>query len=761
VQAFFEEEKIRFFLNILIACIGIPFLAQYVFGGANSLFIVMTFIYLSIFVVVFFVTNKIPDRIMNKEIRGKMIWKILFHAICATLLAYTLFELVSHNEFFGLSGFRLSGVYTIRAQLDLSGLLGYTFNWSTKVVIPLYFLMAVSRKKWGLSIMIVALELVFFLYTGHKAVLFILPVMCVIYIFQRMRNLGIRLFGLAGAGAAFVIIFSSVSSGILQLGSLTFRRVLAVPALLSTYYMDFADKTGYIHFSDGRLGALLRNEYPYPLSISQMIGLNYMGSTTGANTGLIGHGYLEGGVLGVVLTGIIAAVLFALMWFLLKGRSPDFFLPLCVPSILGLVNSSILTNILTGGLGLMIVLCALYRVAGYCLQNNSEAEGVSLPRQAVSAVIQRPAMKKWDKIRLPEVLLSARTFLIACIFFSLFTIGLATNFPSLSFSSDLKGNIEQQEMEAQLKSLNAEKIVALTEDIAQDPFEELSVSDKCYYIQAFLIFDKRNFAAIMSNADNQKLFRACWESIVGAVNQYTALSDSDKILLFGTIVEGTKKQLVEDFGSATDTICDYWMANPAPESLGDKAQLAAVLKKAGDYGVISDERIPDIEGIANQLYFDCTERMDKSIGIPLWYDEVDGELYGFTEIAMILDGLAGFDTENEKDGLNGHSNTVFTYDNSDRVVAIGSTVAQISGAIALFEYDKDMSYREQGWIDGFTTDPGTIPIASERGMAYMLHINNYLYMPTTNIIESFYQVAFENGVYTDKYIGLYCHALQY
>lgn len=93
--------------------------------------------------------------------------------------------------------------------------------------------------------------------------------------------------------------------------SLLMRRGFFVPANLNFVYLEFFSTNDFIYWSNSVLKYFI--DYPYELSATHVIG-EYLGNPRmGANTGFIGSGYMQMGLVGIITYTIIITILLTLI----------------------------------------------------------------------------------------------------------------------------------------------------------------------------------------------------------------------------------------------------------------------------------------------------------------------------------------------------------------------------------------------------------------------------------------------------------------
>jgi len=142
-----------------------------------------------------------------------------------------------------------------------------------------------------------------------------------------------------------------IATGNIYLESLFIRRVFFVPALLNQFYFDFfADN--HLYLSHSIFKSFI--DYPYELNPSHLIGKEYFSSEVmSANNGFISDGFMNFGIVGIILNIIFVTML--IKFFDDQKISSKFF-GIFILMIFSLLSSFFLTNLLTHGIILLILL---------------------------------------------------------------------------------------------------------------------------------------------------------------------------------------------------------------------------------------------------------------------------------------------------------------------------------------------------------------------------------------------------------------------
>lgn len=209
--------------------------------------------------------------------------------------------------------FDFSKVYDIRSEAAnrLPEMFGYISPFTYKVFLPFALLLAVINKEKVNAFLAILGSIVMFGLTAHKSPLFYPFAVLLVYFLARWKNP----ISLLLKGYVFIIVASIINFtlGGKMIGSLMLRRVYLTPASINYNYYDFFSSNPFALWAQSKItfGAV---EYDYDLDVSHLIGSVYYGSElAGANTGWIGSGYMNGGLVGMLVYSVIIGLLISLL----------------------------------------------------------------------------------------------------------------------------------------------------------------------------------------------------------------------------------------------------------------------------------------------------------------------------------------------------------------------------------------------------------------------------------------------------------------
>ena len=262
----------------------------------------------------------------------------------------------------------LAKVYAYRgpAASNLPRFYGYINPWISKVIFPFSLLLAVLMRKRVQAFLSVTGSILMFGLTSHKSVLFY-PFAILLFYWIASRRKGL-MFLLGGYYLVTILSLVDYWSGIFTgwVATLMLRRVIFVPALLNFDYYDFFSQHGFVYWAQSKItfGML---SYKYSLDIPHLIGLHYFGNPAiGANTGWLGSGYANAGVIGMVIYAIIVGGILLLLDAYAQFHDKRVLIAIFVAPLLAvMVSSDLPTALLTHGTLIGLLLLTFFRTRRY------------------------------------------------------------------------------------------------------------------------------------------------------------------------------------------------------------------------------------------------------------------------------------------------------------------------------------------------------------------------------------------------------------
>jgi len=281
--------------------------------------------------------------------------------IAAVLIS--LYVLVSLLRTGGLAriSFDLSTVYEVREEYleRLGTLIGYLVPWQGYVLNPALMLIGVRRRSVLLVLLGLALQMLLFGMTGYRAFLLIPALLLIFYLIGWRRQLtALALAGMLAVIGIALVLYAWLDEPLIPL--LLVDRVIVIPAQIHYWYYDFFGVHGQplLQLSQSILAPLSSAHYGTP--IAEVIGWTYIGSNASANVGLFGDAYANFGLVGCAIFALLFALLLKVVDSAGRASDPRVAAALLAMPAFQLVNSGLLTTLLTHGLALaVLVLWAL------------------------------------------------------------------------------------------------------------------------------------------------------------------------------------------------------------------------------------------------------------------------------------------------------------------------------------------------------------------------------------------------------------------
>lgn len=272
----------------------------------------------------------------------------------------------------GLSYFNLdiTKVYEYRddAADNLPGIFGYLLPFVGKVAIPIAAVLFFKHKKYTMVITLLLCTLILFGLTAHKSVL-IFPIFSIFLFWSIKKPYFIFILQITFSviavlsGIALFLWMKNGHESLLTFGSIFLRRTLIAPAMINFSYFEFFRVNEFIFWANSSLTFGLL-ESPYDLNTVNLIGYFMQGDyNLAANTGWLGSGYGQAGVIGIFIYAFIIAALLSFVDHLVRITRDGGLVVVAVliPSITFMTSSDLPVAIITHGVGAGIIVGLLLK----------------------------------------------------------------------------------------------------------------------------------------------------------------------------------------------------------------------------------------------------------------------------------------------------------------------------------------------------------------------------------------------------------------
>jgi hypothetical protein len=278
--------------------------------------------------------------------------------------------------------------FAARALYNEGALMVYLQGHLDTVLIPFTVALAVVTKRWYYVLVVGAVAVAHLSYDGTKSALFAPCVYCLIALLSQHRFNRQGLILLSGflATVAAALAEARVFDSAL-LATYIVRRVLIMPAQLTTYYFEFWRDNPHVMMSDGLLGRLGIVPHYYDRGAALTIGSVYFASPEGnANANLWASGFAHFGYIGVFAASLLAGTILRLIDAFSIGETNRgrYIAGTLVATVAGIVwtNAAIQTSLLSNGIVTAVFLLALFP-GKKCSSHRLPAKASSMPARSL------------------------------------------------------------------------------------------------------------------------------------------------------------------------------------------------------------------------------------------------------------------------------------------------------------------------------------------------------------------------------------------
>jgi len=224
-------------------------------------------------------------------------------------------------------------------EKDISTLMNLAYYIVSSVVFPFYAIKFLLEKKWIFFTFACFMQLLMFSMAGNKSYLMIIPVGIVACYFYNDKYISLVPKLLSGLTAvAFLEIVINKSA---YIASFFVRRLLYIPAIISSYYCEFFTENSPVYFAQDKVLVRFGLESPYSQPFSRVIGEVYYTNATNANTGMLGDAFANLGVYSIVFFPIIFIFALILLDRITYGISKKVYMGVLVAMIVAFLNGEI------------------------------------------------------------------------------------------------------------------------------------------------------------------------------------------------------------------------------------------------------------------------------------------------------------------------------------------------------------------------------------------------------------------------------------
>ena len=267
---------------------------------------------------------------------------------------------------FNLNFLKVYEFRNVHAQ-NLPSFFNYFLPTVGKILLPVLLVISVVKRRYRSVFLCASLSILLYAYTSHKSLLLYPFVILGVYFFLGRNWLSmifIAAIALNFFAAMDAYLFIEFGSPFGFISSFLSRRAIFLPVMLNNAYIDFFSQNHFLTWSESRL-SLGMLESPYSKASPLLIGEDYFGfKNQSANSGFIGSGYANAGVIGVLVYSVLIGFLISYLESASRYIDGKFIISSTFILVLTLyMSADFMTSVLTHGLlAYLLVLATMPRI---------------------------------------------------------------------------------------------------------------------------------------------------------------------------------------------------------------------------------------------------------------------------------------------------------------------------------------------------------------------------------------------------------------
>ena len=317
-------------------------------GISTAFILAFTLFWLSILIMNMYLPSvKLP------EINGstRQLGTLLFTVVVIGISLYVAFRYTNFRVTLDITS-----VYEIRQKahaIQMPSIVSHLF-YSAKIIIPILFVYYIQKKKYIISLVLVASQVLLFAMDGTKSTLFSMVAVLLIYLTFRKLSLSVTIVGITGFVLLSTLLYFAVDLEFFV--DYVVRRIFFVPALLNDHYFTF--------FSDHPIDLYRQSLFSkigfvseYSRSIPYVIGEMKLGNPNAyLNNGLFADAFANLGVVGLVAMPALIVFVFRLIDSSIKSLSSAITPAVVIVAAFLFLSSSFFTILFSHGFVAVILL---------------------------------------------------------------------------------------------------------------------------------------------------------------------------------------------------------------------------------------------------------------------------------------------------------------------------------------------------------------------------------------------------------------------
>ena len=346
--------------NIILILTIIPMLNRYAFHNESSFYMLITLI---AFIAQTLIISKLPN-FKVPSIKG--FYQVTM-IVCVVLIVYTFSMLFIKNGFPSATALNYFDVYEVRESYQGFPMSNYIIQAMGNAILPCLIAISFVKRKYFKGMVAVMLQLLLFLYTGHKYFALMLPLLVVIILGIKSKYFYEIITG--GIAAALPVSIALKPISLVPISVLF--RMLFIPTQIKFFFYDFISTNPYLLFSEGMIGNLFGLTSPYDTSFVHIISdVYYNDPSSAANTGYLADGYVQMGIAGILIVALVFAIIVKFVDSVSNHVNCYIVCALLLPAFFSLNDIALLTSLLTGGVFATIIIVYAFNSEVECNKKN-------------------------------------------------------------------------------------------------------------------------------------------------------------------------------------------------------------------------------------------------------------------------------------------------------------------------------------------------------------------------------------------------------
>lgn len=350
-----ESGKVStFFLEMHYVLAIIPMTVIYAFGNKQTVYYIGICIAFILAILIVRLTKDInfdPPYIIT---RGLI---VLFIIITAVVYA----DMFLENGMPSLQAFNIFSVYELRDNFQINQYVGYLYRWQVIVINPVMMINGLKNKRISVTIIFTLLQVLAYLFTTQKTILFIIPLIYGTYLLGKWKHFSVFIYGAFSLGITASSLLANINYDFYKVFSLFGRRVLLLPANLKFLYYEFFTEHDKIGLAGTLWGKFLEIDSPYNIGIGNLISAYFFGlPDSNSNTGFLAEGYYMFGYMGIILAVVVFALLLMCLDICATRNGFAFTVGISIYSIFMLNDTSLIDSVLFGNITILLIVLLFY-----------------------------------------------------------------------------------------------------------------------------------------------------------------------------------------------------------------------------------------------------------------------------------------------------------------------------------------------------------------------------------------------------------------